>query len=494
MIKPKLLTLGVIGFAILLIIGVASIWLVQQSRRDQEWVAHSLELEGRITQLQFLVQSVEGSQRSYLLTEDKEYKDSFEQALAQIPAAIAEIGGRTTDNPSQQQAIATLQPLLDRLPNFRNAIQKFDAGDRVGALTVVQTGRGRELTGQIGDILDAMKAEEARLLTARSDASRNTQFWLVAITIAGLLTIVALAAVGIVMVRRSTRTMLAMQQELARANEGLEGMVAERTAELQEANDEVQRYAYIVSHDLRSPLVNIMGFTSELEHLRDGMFERLEALRGQVPAAAGDSGGPGDSDEVLKADFSEALGFIKTSIDKMDRLIHAILTLARQGRREFKGERLDTTALLQGIADSLAHQAQERDAEIRIGALPPITSDRLALEQIFSNLLDNALKYLRNGVAGEIQVSGRATATGLLYEVRDNGRGVDPKDGVRIFELFRRAGVQDRPGEGIGLAHVRALTRRLGGSITMESTLGQGSVFRVTLPKTWKETSRRATT
>jgi signal transduction histidine kinase len=493
MIKPKLLTLGVIGFAILLTIGVASIWLVQQSRRDQEWVAHSLELEGRITQLQFLVQSVEGSQRSYLLTEDKEYADSFEQALAGIPPAIAEIAGRTTDNPSQQQAVAALKPLLDRLPNFRNAIQKFDGGDRVGALTVVQTGRGRELTGQIGDILDAMKAEEARLLTTRSGASRSTQLWLVAITIAGLLTIVALAAVGIVMVRRSTRTMLAMQQELARANEGLEGMVAERTAELQEANDEVQRYAYIVSHDLRSPLVNIMGFTSELEHLRDGMFERIEALRGQVPATAENSG-PDSGDETLKADFSEALGFIKTSIDKMDRLIHAILTLARQGRREFKAERLDTTALLQGIADSLAHQAQERDAEIRIGALPPITSDRLALEQIFSNLLDNALKYLRNGVVGEIQVSGRATATGLLYEVRDNGRGVDPKDGARIFELFRRAGVQDRPGEGIGLAHVRALTRRLGGSITMESALGQGSVFRVTLPKTWKEMSRRATT
>jgi len=130
MIKPKLLTLGVIGFAILLTIGVASIWLVQQSRRDQEWVAHSLELEGRITQLQFLVQSVEGSQRSYLLTEDKEYADSFEAALAQIPPAIAEIAGRTTDNPSQQQAVTALRPLLDRLPNFRNAIQKFETGPR----------------------------------------------------------------------------------------------------------------------------------------------------------------------------------------------------------------------------------------------------------------------------------------------------------------------------------------------------------------------------
>jgi signal transduction histidine kinase len=488
MTRHSLLTLGILGFAILLVIGVASIWLVQQSREDQEWVAHSLELEGRITQLQFLVQTVEGAQRSYLLTEDKQYADSFETALAQIPAVIDEIQGRTSDNPSQQQAIGTLRPLLDRLPNFRNAVRQYDGGDRIGALTLVRTGRGRELIAQIDGILAGMKTEEARLLTDRSATSRNTQFWLVAITLAGLLTIVAVAAVAVVLFRRSTRALQAIQQELAHANEGLEAVVAERTADLQEANEEIQRYAYIVSHDLRSPLVNIMGFTSELEHVRDGIFDRIAALRGQLPVPADDG-----EDESLKADFGEAVGFIKTSIAKMDRLINAILTLARQGRREFKRERIDATALLQGIAGSLAHQANERNAEIRIGALPALASDRLALEQIFSNLLDNALKYLRDGVPGEVEVSGRATATGLVYEVRDNGRGVDPQDKGRIFELFRRSGPQDRPGEGIGLAHVRALVRRLGGSIAMDSTPGNGSVFRVTLPKTWIEPSQRAT-
>jgi signal transduction histidine kinase len=107
------------------------------------------------------------------------------------------------------------------------------------------------------------------------------------------------------------------------------------------------------------------------------------------------------------------------------------------------------------------------------------------LEQIFSNLLDNALKYLRDGVPGRVAVTGRSSPAGLVYEVRDNGRGIAPKDRERVFELFRRSGVQDRAGEGIGLAHVRTLVRRLGGTITLASEFGQGSTFTITLPRRW---------
>src|SRR4030095_11210320 len=112
-------------------------------------------------------------------------------------------------------------------------------------------------------------------------------------------------------------------------------------------------------------------------------------------------------------------------------------------------------------------------------------SDRLALEQIFSNLIDNALKYLKPGVPGEIRVSGREKNRYTVYEVTDNGRGIDEKDHQRIFDLFRRAGVQDRPGQGIGLAHVRALVRRLGGTLSVSSKPGEGSTFTVMLPERW---------
>ena len=105
--------------------------------------------------------------------------------------------------------------------------------------------------------------------------------------------------------------------------------------------------------------------------------------------------------------------------------------------------------------------------------------------------MDNALKYLRKDVQGRIGIKATHQGDKVIVEISDNGRGIERRDQGRIFELFRRSGVQDRPGEGMGLAHVRALVRRLGGSIAVESTPGEGSVFRVSLPRTLLREARR---
>ena len=155
---------------------------------------------------------------------------------------------------------------------------------------------------------------------------------------------------------------------------------------------------------------------------------------------------------------------------------------------------IDTTELIEAIVRTLAHQAAEAQAEIQIDALPHIASDRLALEQIFSNLIDNAIKYLKPGVPGEIAVRGRQKLGFAIFEIADNGRGIDPRDHQRIFDLFRRAGTQDRPGQGIGLAHVRALVRRLGGTMSVQSELHNGSTFTITLPINWTASNRNRDT
>ncbi|MEA2755401.1 MAG: hypothetical protein QOJ54_1690, partial [Aliidongia sp.] len=249
---------------------------------------------------------------------------------------------------------------------------------------------------------------------------------------------------------------------------------------LREANEEIQRFAHVVSHDLRSPLVNIMGFASELDVWRKQIFERLETLRTQV-------GGEQDleGDEALRRDAEEALSFIKSSVAKMDRLIDALLKLSREGQRQFHPQIIDMPQLLRSTLEALAYQAQAVGAKITIGALPTITSDRLALEQVFSNLMDNAVKYLRADVPGNIEVQATESNGAITYEVRDNGRGIDVRDRERIFDLFRRSGIQDRPGDGIGLAHARTLVRRLGGVIDVESEPDRGTIFKVTLPKRW---------
>jgi signal transduction histidine kinase len=295
-----------------------------------------------------------------------------------------------------------------------------------------------------------------------------------------------LMLVGLIQNRRETATRRELeqaQQRLIEANAGLENAIAERTAELTETNEEVQRFAYIVSHDLRAPLVNIMGFTSELATLRAQLGEKLfpeGAEQGSLPGP-GQTAQESETDKVMLEDFDEALGFIKSSIAKMDRLINAILTLSRQGARRFTIEPVDMNALLKTIADATAHQLLEADAELIIEDLPVIESDRLALEQIFSNLIDNALKYLRTGVPGRITVDAKRAGSAVTFLVADNGRGIARDDYKRVFELFRRSGVQDRQGEGIGLANVKALVRRLGGVVAVESELGEGTVFKVSL-------------
>ncbi|MDP4021754.1 MHYT domain-containing protein [Methylobacterium sp. NEAU 140] len=243
----------------------------------------------------------------------------------------------------------------------------------------------------------------------------------------------------------------------------------EAEAELRESNEEIQRYAYIVSHDLRAPLVNVMGFTSELEATREDV---RAALAGQPQA------------ERIDADFTEALGFIRAAVNRMEGLIAAILKLSREGRRTFDPRPLDMTALLRGLADAQRHQTEARRAVVTIAPdLPTIVADRLAVEQVFGNLLDNAVKYLDPDRPGQVTVTARPAGTGRVrFEVADNGRGIAPRDHARVFELFRRAGTQDQPGEGIGLAHVKALVRALGGRIELASEPGAGATFGVTLP------------
>ena len=288
---------------------------------------------------------------------------------------------------------------------------------------------------------------------------------------AALLAMLGLTAFAFRQGRResaSLRDLQAARGALAAANAGLEATVAQRTAALQEASDEVRRFAYLVSHDLRGPLLNVSGFVGELGELRRELFA-------PVP-------GPGRDQASLAREFDEMLGFIRAGTAAADALLRHILALSREGERKLVPEPLDMTALVRGIADAGRFQAAQAGTMVDISTLPPITADRTAVERIFSNLIDNAVKYRDPVRPGRVEVSGGLEAGRAVYVVADNGRGIAPADLDRVFELFRRAGRQDTPGEGIGLAFVRTLARGLGGRVEVESDPGVGSRFRVTLP------------
>ena len=279
-------------------------------------------------------------------------------------------------------------------------------------------------------------------------------------------------------VAERTATLITAQQALRDTNQNLEALVASRVGDLQLANDEIQRFAYIVSHDLRAPLVNVLGFTSELDALRVDLKMFLDDVAAVAPQLV-----TVDRRLAVEEDLPEALGFIRSSTQKMDRLINAILKLSREGRRKLTPQPIDIAGLVALQGQSLAQQLSAKDATLAVeGALPDVVSDRLAIEQIFGNLIENAVKYLAPARPGRITVSGVTAGAYRRYDIADNGRGVVPQDLERIFELFRRSGEQDTQGEGIGLAYVRNLVRRLGGDVTVRSTYGVGTCFTVTLP------------
>ena len=249
------------------------------------------------------------------------------------------------------------------------------------------------------------------------------------------------------------------------------------SAQLAETNEELKRFTYIVSHDLRAPLLSLRGFSGELRR-------SLEAVRRPVESVLDNLDEPerGATMQALDEAVPEALGFIESSVTRMDHLIGALLRLSRVGYREFHMEELDIRQLLDETLRALAHQIESHKVELKIGPLPRITSDRTAMEQIFGNLLDNAVKYLDPQRPGQIEVVAQETAEGVEFEVRDNGRGIAEEDMDKVFAPFRRAGPQDVPGEGMGLAYVRALLHRLGGTIECQSELGVGTTIRFVLP------------
>jgi signal transduction histidine kinase len=482
------------AFGFLVVAVLASTALFERSAQFRNEIDDQQRTQARADRVLAILRRMESGQRGYLLTGDRDFLAIYEESAPQVAQALGDLQGDIVKTGEGRKFWERLEPVIrSKLAEMTESLRLYDSGDRAGAVDRARQETGLRAMENTRNIIQEIKDHEKVKLDAFYEDARRQEWLLLSVNIAAILLIIIVALISILIVRRANRAMEKAQAVLRDANNELEANVAARTVELRAANEEIQKFAYIVSHDLRSPLVNIMGFTSELETLKGELFQKLAALRsertnGSTPPGEGVLG---PEDQAIADDFEEALSFIKASITKMDRLINAVLTISREGNRSLRPEDIDMNALLTTMSQAMAHQAQATGAKLDIGPLPHIVSDRLALEQIFSNLLDNALKYLKNDEPGQIRVKGRSEGNRVVIEVEDNGRGIEKRDLERVFELFRRAGPQDRPGEGMGLAHVRALVRRLGGAINLKSTPGKGSTFTVTLPRALQQAPKR---
>ncbi|HSI64938.1 MAG TPA: ATP-binding protein [Candidatus Saccharimonadia bacterium] len=252
-----------------------------------------------------------------------------------------------------------------------------------------------------------------------------------------------------------------------------EEQLAQMARTLAEKNKELEAIVYVASHDLRSPLVNIQGFSKELARSCKLVETKL--------AGTGAGSLPGVQ-EALSEDIPEALGFILSSVGKMDALLAGFLRFSRLGRAAVTIVHLDMNRMMAEIVQTMEYQIKQAGASVKIENLPPCMGDAVQINQVFSNLIDNALKYRSLDRPGAITISARSEEGRSIYCVEDNGIGIDAAHQAKAFEIFHRLNPSTGSGEGLGLTIALRILERHDGRIWLESDVGKGTRFFVSLP------------
>lgn len=240
-------------------------------------------------------------------------------------------------------------------------------------------------------------------------------------------------------------------------------------------NKELETYLYVASHDLRSPLVNIQGFSQRLKK----QFNQIQSVLSEADLSA-----PVQSeiDVITNEAVPKTLNFILSNVTKMDSLINSLLQISRTGRLVLSVRKINMNQLLNTIIAAHNYQITELSAEVTLHHLTDCYGDENQLNQLFSNILDNAIKYRDNNRRLEISIRSSVQGKRVVYSVSDNGRGINSRHLEKIWDIFFRVDpVSSEMGEGIGLSIAKTIVNKHKGKVWVESEEGIGSTFYIEL-------------
>jgi signal transduction histidine kinase len=447
---------------------------------SQQWIAHTQEVQLTVADLQRLLLNIESNDRGFGLSGSEEFLVPLSQEEAEAAKLAQRLSVLVEDNPLQSARARDLGELTRLKVDFARDVVGFFTAHRNSPSTPVMRMRLLESKARMEQVIELSRvfaAEEQRLLSQRmSRVSEQQQLSqrILAFTVVtgigtGIFTILifswsianrltALKRDSLYLARgeiiRAPASGKDELSSLAWALHSASHKIYDQMRSMETLNSELESFSYSVSHDLRSPLRHIHGFSKILTC---------------------------DYSADLPAEARRYLSRIERGAERMGQLIDDLLNFSRIGRRELDRHSVPLLSTAQSIVEEV-NETSTHKIEWHIHALPTVEGDPGLIKQIFANLLGNAAKFSRTREHPVIEVGSRVLPQGTAIYVRDNGVGFDMKFADKLFGVFQRLHrMEDFEGTGVGLATVARIVHKHGGTVWAESAPDHGATFYFTL-------------
>lgn len=495
-----------------------------QMQEAQRWVLHTKDVLAQVDHIVSVIMQTRSGLFGYAITGNEAYATEERKASGEVGPMMVQLREQVKDNPEQSRRATALQEAASRRIEWNDRMDQLLREGRAEEVRSASTAlEGKKLVDRLLTEVEAFRRTEETLDDRRlKELDQQVAVQSRILTAGIFVTVLAGVAAMVILTRGLTQRIGVMRANARRFSRGetlqplvegtdeiaeldlsfhemaeaiadgqrneraFQATLEKQNAELVTANldldhksSENEMFVYSVSHDLRSPLVNLQGFSRELGTARDSIRKMLE---GEMDADSRQR-----AQRIIDRDISEPIHFIQTAVTRLSSIIDALLRLSRVGRIEYRGEAVDLNPVIKRILDAMSGQIAAKGAELVVPPLPPTFGDATALEQVFANLIGNAVNYLDPARPGRVEVGMVEKPTGesegmQVFFVKDNGLGIPDAYLPKVFTIFQRLHGNVAPGEGIGLALVRRMVERHGGRIWVESEEKAGSTFFVALP------------